>query len=261
MVIKKISEARSGIFFVKEYQVEGGADPVSLIRKLQAGTDDVQEVVTYVFSDSDPLGLDTRSFTPEEFFEVVPRMEVYGPELAFDVIVRTEGHPVTVELTHGENSIFINSLDRDVELEDLLGSEPGAGNTDGIITEKTGIHDSISEMAQKLEGVICRSTSANAWQFGKDLTGKRKDAVENSWKAAMMSLLLSECGNFEGYDMDRVIRMCLIQGLSDILSPEPESWTGIIEPGIKGQFIDLLREMKEGKTSEAELFAEIVGKD
>lgn len=324
MVIKKISEAESGIFYVKEYLVEDGLDPVGLIRQLQAGPGDVQEVITYVFSDRDPLGMDTRSFTPEEFFEIVPRMEVYGPELAFDVIVRTEGHPVTAELTHGENVIFINTLDRGAELEELLGPEHSEGDTEGKITDKAGICSGISGLGDKIE---CIMSLCNACHFSDDPAGREKSAAESSWKSAIISVLLSESGNFEKYDMDRVIRMCLIHGLSEMFTEEKpasgtacadgkkaagfsgadslhlqerktagsaciplqenetagpdsmplqereisgrendmptsklETWLGTLEPGLTGRFMELLEEMKEGKTPEAELFAEIVRK-
>lgn len=86
--MKKTGTSASGVFTIKEYIFEGEADPVTLIRRLQAGPGKVQEVVTYVFEGDDPLGLDARSFSADAFLDLYPQTESYGPGLAFDEIGR-----------------------------------------------------------------------------------------------------------------------------------------------------------------------------
>ncbi len=119
--MEKISVSSSGIFTIKEYELEEGQDFISLVSRLCAGPEEVQEVIPYVFEGEDPLGIDANPVSAEEFEEKYPLMKGYGPGLAFDVVVRREGHPVTVELTEGSRIIAINSLDKEVEIDDLLG--------------------------------------------------------------------------------------------------------------------------------------------
>ena len=129
--MKKINVTSSGVFTIKEYQLEEGQDFLSLVSMLQRGTGRVREVISYVFEGEDPLGIDAKSFSPEEFINTYPRMleSGYGPGLAFDVIVETEGQSVTVELTQGSPVVSLNSLDKEAELESLLG-EPGLDEMD-----------------------------------------------------------------------------------------------------------------------------------
>ena len=108
--LEKSGVSESGVFTIKEYRAEGEIDFISLIRMLQAGSCIVQEVVSYVFEGEDPLGLDARSFSAEEFISMYPEMKSYDKGLAFDVILLANGHPVTIELTEGEPVIATNSL-------------------------------------------------------------------------------------------------------------------------------------------------------
>ena len=119
--MKKIGESKSGIFTIKEYELDEKTDYLKLLAMLQAGPCRPTEVVTYVFGGEDPVGVDAKSFSPEEFAKIWPQLSSYGPELAFDYVVRTDGDPLTVELTQGERIVTTNSLDGDLELEDLLG--------------------------------------------------------------------------------------------------------------------------------------------
>ena len=73
------------------------------------GEGKVQEVISYVFEGEDPLQIDTKSFGVENFLELYPQMKTYGPGLAFDVVIRTGGQPVTVELTQGEQTVCFGS--------------------------------------------------------------------------------------------------------------------------------------------------------
>ena len=139
--MKKISISSSGIFTIKEYEMDQGEDFVSLVRKLCAGPEEVQEVIPYVFEGEDPLGIDAKPVSAEEFEKMYPRMKEYGPGLAFDVIVRREGHPVTVELTEGSNVIAVNSLDKEAEIEDLLGAltEDVSGKREGSAAKEESL--------------------------------------------------------------------------------------------------------------------------
>lgn len=149
--MKKISISSSGIFTIKEYEMEPGEDFISLVRRLCAGPEEVQEIIPYVFEGEDPLGIDARPVSAEEFEKMYPRMREYGPGLAFDVIVRREGHPVTVELTEGSNVIAVNSLDKEAEIDDLLGDftedKPGskAAVTEETAGEPTEVISSLKE--------------------------------------------------------------------------------------------------------------------
>ena len=118
--MKKIGESKSGIFTIKEYMCDGEPDFLSLVRRLKAGPGEIQEIISYVFEGEDPMQVDAKSFTPEEFEKIYPQLDSYGSGLAFDIVVRTEGHPLTVELTQGSRSVTTNSLDREVELTELL---------------------------------------------------------------------------------------------------------------------------------------------
>ena len=118
--MKKISTSSSGIFTIKEYEMEEGQDFVSLVKQLCAGPEPVQEIIPYVFEGDDPLGIDANPVSAGDFVKMYPGLKGYGEGLAFDVIVRREeGHPVTVELTEGSRIIAINTLDQDAEIDDL----------------------------------------------------------------------------------------------------------------------------------------------
>ena len=133
--LEKSGVSESGVFTIKEYRAEGEIDFISLIRMLQAGSCIVQEVVSYVFEGEDPLGLDARSFSAEEFISMYPEMKSYDKGLAFDVILLANGHPVTIELTEGEPVIATNSLDKEIELPDLLVPEQDHFSPDPVNDE------------------------------------------------------------------------------------------------------------------------------
>ena len=119
--MKKISVSQSGVFTIKEYQMEKVPEAADvMIRRLQAGPGEIREVISYVFEGEDPLGMDARSFSVEDFLEICPQLGVYGQGLSFDVIMLVDGAPVTVELTNMSKIVSINSLDRFIEISDLL---------------------------------------------------------------------------------------------------------------------------------------------
>ena len=177
--LEKSGVSESGVFTIKEYRAEGEIDFISLIRMLQAGSCIVQEVVSYVFEGEDPLGLDARSFSAEEFISMYPEMKSYDKGLAFDVILLANGHPVTIELTEGEPVIATNSLDKEIELPDLLVPEQDRFSSDPV-----------------------NDPFKNPWNHS---AGRVR-------KMAIAAMLLSRKPEFENVNMDLVVRMCLLHG-------------------------------------------------
>ena len=105
--MKKVGVSTSGVFTIKEYLMDDQTTIPELIRMLEAGPGEIQEVISYVFDGEDPLKLDARSFDVEEFLKMYPQMESYGSGLAFDVVMQTGGQPLTVELTQGEQKLYL----------------------------------------------------------------------------------------------------------------------------------------------------------
>ena len=186
--LEKSGVSESGVFTIKEYRAEGEIDFISLIRMLQAGSCIVQEVVSYVFEGEDPLGLDARSFSAEEFISMYPEMKSYDKGLAFDVILLANGHPVTIELTEGEPVIATNSLDKEIELPDLLVPEQDHFSPDPVNAAGNDLADLVSHSAGRVR------------------------------KMAIAAMLLSRKPEFENVDMDLVVRMCLLHGFE----PRPD---------------------------------------
>jgi len=276
--MKKISISSSGIFTIKEYEMEPGEDFVSLVRKLCAGPEEVQEVIPYVFEGEDPLGIDAKPVSPEEFEKMYPRMKEYGDGLAFDVIVRREGHPVTVELTEGSKVIAVNSLDKEVEIEDLLGAltedhsgtkeeetaRLDTGDGTGFVSEEMSPR-AFLDILSVAERLKCSTRHCDT------SSGRRESVAEHSWRTALMAMLLSGVGEFASLDMNRVIRMCLIHDLGEAFtgdiptfhkSAEDEDeefrqltgWIASFPEAQRREFESLFAEMRERKTQEARLF-------
>lgn len=259
--MKKTGESASGIFTIKEYLYEQEPDHLRLLRQLLAGPGEVQEVVTYVFEGEDPLGIDARSFSPEEFEEIYPRLDAYGPGLAFDIVVRTEGHPLTVELTGGERVITTNSLDKEIELEDLLGKpEPELG---GEMTP-----EELLEILSVAERLKCSTRHCDT------SSGRRESVAEHSWRAALFAMLLTGQKEFAGVDLNRVIRMLLIHDLGEAFTGDIptfektdrdaskedslfQDWISGFPAAQRSEFQGLLAEMQQLQTPEARLYKAI----
>lgn len=258
--MKKINVTSSGVFTIKEYQLEEGQDFLSLVSMLQRGTGRVREVISYVFEGEDPLGIDAKSFSPEEFINTYPRMleSGYGPGLAFDVIVETEGQSVTVELTQGSPVVSLNSLDKEAELESLLG-EPGRDEMDP---------DALLRILAVAERLKCNTRHCDT------STGRRESVAEHSWRAALMAMLLGGQKEYAGLDMDRVIRMCLIHDLGEAFTGDVPSfqktdrdkeeedrlrrdWVRSFPDAQRREFEALFAEMEECRTPEARIYKAI----
>ena len=197
--LEKSGVSESGVFTIKEYRAEGEIDFISLIRMLQAGSCIVQEVVSYVFEGEDPLGLDARSFSAEEFISMYPEMKSYDKGLAFDVILLANGHPVTIELTEGEPVIATNSLDKEIELPDLLVPEQDRFSSDPVNDPfKNSWNNPVNNAG---------NDTVNAAE--NDLANHSAGRVR---KMAIAAMLLSRKPEFENVDMDLVVRMCLLHG-------------------------------------------------
>ena len=197
--LEKSGVSESGVFTIKEYRAEGEIDFISLIRMLQAGSCIVQEVVSYVFEGEDPLGLDARSFSAEDFISMYPEMKSYDKGLAFDVILLANGHPVTIELTEGEPVIATNSLDKEIELPDLLVPEQDHFSPDPVNDPFKNPWNNPANNAG--------NDTVNAAE--NDLANHSAGRVR---KMAIAAMLLSRKPEFENVNMDLVVRMCLLHG-------------------------------------------------
>ena len=229
-------------------------------RPLDAGPGEIQEVISYVFDGEDPLKLDARSFDVEEFLKMYPQMESYGSGLAFDVVMQTGGQPLTVELTQGEQTVSINSLDKEVELEDLLGGPKQEEMSPQELLD-------ILAVAEKLKCNTRHCDTSN---------GRRESVAEHSWRAALTAMLLSGIEEYKDYDMDRVIRMCLIHDLGEAFTGDIpafdktdadrrtedallDGWVSSLPAPFAGEMAALNREMNERQTLEARIFKALDG--
>ena len=216
--LEKSGVSESGVFTIKEYRAEGEIDFISLIRMLQAGSCIVQEVVSYVFEGEDPLGLDARSFSAEEFISMYPEMKSYDKGLAFDVILLANGHPVTIELTEGEPVIATNSLDKEIELPDLLVPEQDHFSPDPVNDPfknpwnnpvNNAGNDPVNNTGTDSANNV-RNDPVNAAE--NDLADLVSLSAGRVWKMAIAAMLLSRKPEFENVNMDLVVRMCLLHG-------------------------------------------------
>ena len=296
--MKKTGVSTSGVFTIKEYLLEESNGIPELIRSLEAGPGTIQEIISYVFEGDDPLELDARSFSLESFLELYPRMGAYGSGLAFDVVIRTEGQPVTVELTNGEPIVCTNSLDKEIELEELLGIPGDAG----AVSEHTS---AVSEQAEKKPAESVDSAKKpdpeqeDLQAQGQDMTpqelldilavaervkcttrhcdtssGRRESVAEHSWRTALLAMLLSGVSEYKDYDMDRVIRMCLIHDLGEAFTGDIPTfektaadedkevsalmdWVGGFPEAQRREFSALFSEMEKLETREARLYKAI----
>ena len=256
--MKKTGVSTSGVFTIKEYLMDDQTTIPELIRMLEAGPGEIQEVISYVFDGEDPLKLDARSFDVEEFLKMYPQMESYGSGLAFDVVMQTGGQPLTVELTQGEQTVSINSLDKEVELEDLLGGPKQEEMSPQELLD-------ILAVAEKLKCNTRHCDTSN---------GRRESVAEHSWRAALTAMLLSGIEEYKDYDMDRVIRMCLIHDLGEACTgdiptfaktsddekkeiSELEKWVRSFPEAQKKEFMALYAEMEALSTPEAKLYKAI----
>ena len=278
--MKKTGVSTSGVFTIKEYLMDEKTDIPMLIRRLQAGPETIQEVVSYVFEGDDPLQIDARSFSVEEFLKQYPQMQSYGSGLAFDVVIRTEGQPVTVELTQGEPIVCTNSLDKEVELEDLLGMPDGDAAEQEEDTEaedsgaapEQGVPDmtpaELLEILRVAEGLKCHTRHCDT------SSGRRESVAEHSWRAALLAMLLSGVSDFRSFDMNKVIRMCLIHDLGEAFTGDVptfektsehtdaeltalDQWVSGFPEAQRREFEALYAEMKAMETPEARLYKAI----
>ncbi|MCI9568298.1 MAG: HD domain-containing protein [Lachnospiraceae bacterium] len=101
--------------------------------------------------------------------------------------------------------------------------------------------------------------------------GRRESVAEHSWRTALMAMLLSGEEEFQGADMDRVIRMCLIHDLGEAFTGDIPTfektdadaqkedalflkWVDSFPKGQRREWMDLLNEMDGQETTEARLY-------
>ena len=216
--LEKSGVSESGVFTIKEYRAEGEIDFISLIRMLQAGSCIVQEVVSYVFEGEDPLGLDARSFSAEEFISMYPEMKSYDKGLAFDVILLANGHPVTIELTEGEPVIATNSLDKEIELPDLLVPEQDHFSPDPVNDPfknpwNNPVNNAGNDPVNNIGTDSANNVSTDPVNAAEnDLADLVSLSASRVRKMAIAAMLLSRKPEFENVNMDLVVRMCLLHG-------------------------------------------------
>lgn len=102
-------------------------------------------------------------------------------------------------------------------------------------------------------------------------TGRHESVAEHSWRLALMAMLISGEEEFRSADMNRVIRMCLIHDLGEAFTGDIpafdknsshekteeqayDQWVEGFPESQKKEFQELLREMKELKTTEAKIY-------
>ena len=99
--------------------------------------------------------------------------------------------------------------------------------------------------------------------------GRQESVAEHSWRLAVMALLVAD--EFDGLDIDRVVKMCLIHDFGEAITGDIPSFyktsqdrekedvavSGLLQKlpsGLADEFTVLFEEMAELKTEEAKLF-------
>ena len=100
---------------------------------------------------------------------------------------------------------------------------------------------------------------------------RRESVADHSWRIALMAMMLSGEPEFEGTDMNRVIRMCLIHDLGESFTGDIPSfektdadaesedalfldWAGSFPDAQRREWLELLDEMGKLQTKEAKLY-------
>ena len=182
-----------------------------------------------------------------------------------------------MELTNDEQLVCTNSLDKEIELEDLLGTvEEGLPEAEGSIGSSGQEDVQDPEMTpQMLLDILSVAERLKCTTRHCDTSsGRRESVAEHSWRTALFAMLLSGVKEFSGYDMDRVIRMCLIHDLGEAFTGDIPTFEKTAEneekefsalddwiAGFPGpqrrEFRTLFSEMKKLETPEARLYKAI----
>ena len=100
---------------------------------------------------------------------------------------------------------------------------------------------------------------------------RAESVADHSWRIALMAMLLSGEEEYRDYDMDRVIRMCLIHDLGEAITGDIptflktdgdvtkedalfDRWVDGFEEPQKSEWQNLLKEMNAQETREAKLY-------
>ena len=101
--------------------------------------------------------------------------------------------------------------------------------------------------------------------------GRRESVADHSWRIALIAMLMTGIEEYQDFDMNKVIRMCLIHDLGesftgDIPTFEKDSadekveddlferWVDAFPEPQRAEWIGLLAEMKALETKEAKLY-------
>lgn len=104
--------------------------------------------------------------------------------------------------------------------------------------------------------------------------GRHESVAEHSWRCALMAYFMKD--EFDGADMEKVIKMCLIHDLGEAFTGDIptflksksdeatedmllDSWVATLPENIGGDMRELYAEMNERKTLEARIFKAIDG--
>ncbi len=102
-------------------------------------------------------------------------------------------------------------------------------------------------------------------------SGRRESVAEHSWRIALMAMLLEDEAAFEGYDINKVIQMCLIHDLGEAFTGDIpvfaksdaheqreqellDAWVADFPAAQRERFQGLLREMEAQESREARLY-------
>ena len=88
--------------------------------------------------------------------------------------------------------------------------------------------------------------------------GRKESVADHSWRIALMAMLMTGIEEYRDFDMNKVIRMCLIHDLGESFTGDiPElfmQWVESFPEPQRAEWVGLLAEMNALETKEARLY-------